>query len=374
MSLKFGEFDIAHGCWKNYIERFLFGLEANGIESDSLKKANLVAVCGPNLYDLITSLIAPLQVSEVSFTLIKTRLDNHFHPTPNEIVQSYKFHTRNQLEGEMIRDYIAQLRKLTIGCNFTDLSRTLRDRLVCGIIDKDIKKKLLQQSQLTFEQACEIAVSCETANKDTDLIVTSGPSNSNTTNMEFDEPMDVNKISTKRFNKQTDKPNCFRCGKKHGNSCRFRWSKCNFCGKIGHIEAACMSKSTNSNCNGLYEEDVNYVREHNIAAFKAKIRLNGHEIDMEVDSGCAFTLICEKTARLIWKGKLPEFDTVDVALKTWTNNKLNLLGKTKVQVQYKGLRKNLSIYIAEGNGPSLIGRNWFTDLNIQMQGVYNLKN
>lgn len=153
---------------------------------------------------------------------------------------------------------------------------------MCGITDKDIKKKLLEQSVLTFDQACQIAVSSETANNDTNLMVTSGSSK---VSVDFEEPMDVNKIATtgKRFNKQTDRPNCFRCGKKHGNNCRFRWSKCNFCGKIGHIEAVCMSKSTNSNCNGLYEESVNSVREDRVAAYKVKIRLNEVEIEMEVD-------------------------------------------------------------------------------------------
>lgn len=374
-AVKFGEFDVAHGCWENYIERFSFALQAAGIVDDSIKKANLLASGGPDLYDLIISLIAPSKISEVTFTTIKSKLDNHFHPTPNEIVQSYKFHTRNQEEGEMIRDYIAQLRKLSIHCNFTELNRTLRDRLVCGILDKDIQRKLLQQGQLTFEQACEMAVSHETANVDSNIIVSSG---SRPTVDIMEEPMEVNKITSKKFQKPMDK-SCFRCGKKHGGYCRFRWSKCNFCGKVGHIESVCMSKSSknndtmNSNCNGLYEEQVNLIKQERIAAFMIQVMLNKKQIEMEVDSGCAFTIISEATARLIFDGKLPKLEMVDIALKTWTDSKLQLLGKISLNVCYKDINENLTVYIAQGNGPSLIGRNWFAALKIQLYGINSVR-
>lgn len=199
MSVKFGEFEVAHGCWKNYIQRFIFCLQASAVVEDSLKKANLLAVCGSELYELIISLISPCDISEVTFSTIKSKLDDHFHPTPNEIVQSYKFHMRNQEKDEKVRDYIAQLRKLSIGCNFRDLERTLRDRLVCGIFDKEIQKRLLQMNNLTFEEASKIVISYESAVMDANIIV--APTSSKI----YNEPMEINKISYKTSSKEEKK-------------------------------------------------------------------------------------------------------------------------------------------------------------------------
>ncbi|KAL4719002.1 hypothetical protein ACJJTC_003952 [Scirpophaga incertulas] len=144
--------------------------------------------------------------------------------------------------------------------------------------------------------------------------------------------------------------------------------------QIGHIEAVCFVKknseaSKNSNCNTIYE-DINSVR---IQPFIIKLQINGTILDMEVDSGCAFSLISEATARTIWNGRLPYLQEIEVGLKTWTENKLELLGQIDVGVKWKGSNKKLPLYIARGKGPSLIGRNWFHELNISLQGVYNLK-
>lgn len=378
MGIKFGEFDVAHGCWKNYKDRFIYCLEASEVKEDAKKKANLLAVCGPDLYDLIVALIAPTEISEVTFSTIIKKLNDHFHPKPNEIIQSYKFHTRHQEEGEKMRDYIAQLRKLSIDCNFKDLDRTLRDRLVCGIRDKEVQKRLLQTSKLdTFEQACEIALAHEAAGIDASLIIAT--TSSGRASCDIEVPMEVNKVINKKVEKQTERYTCFRCGRPHRGPCRFRWSKCNHCGKTGHLEAVCLVKNKDGNIpktnfNAIYGTiSINSMtQESSTPAYMVQIILNGILTDMEVDSGCAFTLISERTAGQIWPDMLPKWEEAEVALKTWTDNKLWVLGRAKVLVQYKGKQKELPILVAKGNGPSLIGRNWFTELGIQLQGVYSV--
>lgn len=373
MGIKFGEFDMANGCWENYITRFEFCLQANDIETDDKKKANLLAVCGSELFDLIVSLASPTSIGSVTYATILQVLNKHFHPTPNEIVESFKFHSRNQEEGEKVKDYVANLRKLSIHCNFQDLDRTLRDRLVCGIRSKEVQRKLLQSDKLTFTQASEIAFSHETATFDSNMILIP-PSGASQPNLQVDEPMEVNKISNKKIDKTVK--SCFRCGRQHRGECKFRWSRCNFCGKIGHIESVCMVKnkqdkqnsSLKSNCNGLYVTSINNVRDCKVEPYRVKVSIEGSMIEMEVDSGCAFTLISEATARLIWNGGLPILEEGGVILTTWTDNHLEILGKTKVVVNFKGLNIKLMLYIASGNGPSLLGRNWFEPLRIQVQG------
>ena len=51
-------------------------------------------------------------------------------------------------------------------CNFeTTLEQMLRDRLVCGINDDRVQRRLLAETDLTFERAFKIAVAAEAACK-----------------------------------------------------------------------------------------------------------------------------------------------------------------------------------------------------------------
>ena len=83
------------------------------------------------------------------------------------IAERFRFHKRDQNEGESIPVYVAELRKLSEHCDFkANLSDALRDRLVCGIKNANIQKRLLSESDLKLEKAIEIATAMETAARD----------------------------------------------------------------------------------------------------------------------------------------------------------------------------------------------------------------
>ena len=64
-------------------------------------------------------------------------------------------------------DFVADLRRLAEFCNFGDtLEKMIRDRLVCGINDAAIQKKLLAEAGLTYERALTMAQGLETAMSD----------------------------------------------------------------------------------------------------------------------------------------------------------------------------------------------------------------
>ena len=51
------------------------------------------------------------------------------------IAERFKFHRRNQRDGETVAQYLAELRKLTEQCDFKEyLEEALRDRLVCSLV------------------------------------------------------------------------------------------------------------------------------------------------------------------------------------------------------------------------------------------------
>ena len=82
----------------------------------------------------------------------------HYEPKKVVPAERFTFHRRNQGAEESVAEYVAELRKLTLNCDFKDhLDEALRDRFVCGLRSEATQKQLLTESELTFTRAVEIA-------------------------------------------------------------------------------------------------------------------------------------------------------------------------------------------------------------------------
>ena len=91
-------------------------------------------------------------------------------------MECYRFHRARQTSTERIIEFVARLKSLVLYCNFTDVENRLRDQLVCGLLDHDIKTLLFKEEKLTYEQAYKIATAHESAEKNaahTDKLATS---------------------------------------------------------------------------------------------------------------------------------------------------------------------------------------------------------
>ena len=103
-----------------------------------------------------------------------------------------------QRTGESAKDFAAELRRLTIHCEFGDhLNEALRDRFVCGLNNETIQKRLLTEKELTFVGAIEIAHEMESA-----------ADNARKLQASSQEPKNVHKLTPPRGEA---KP-CYRCG------------------------------------------------------------------------------------------------------------------------------------------------------------------
>ena len=128
-----GPFDESTEQWGSYTERFEYFVEANGIEDVKLVPTFL-SVMGPKTFNLLRSLVQPAKPGGKTFEEIVDTLTKHFSPKPLVIAERFRFHKRNQEEGESVNMFVASLRKLAEYCEFKDaLNDALRDRLVCGL-------------------------------------------------------------------------------------------------------------------------------------------------------------------------------------------------------------------------------------------------
>ena len=135
---------------------------------------------GPATYALLKNLISPAKPSDKSFKELCDTLDKHLSPKPIVIAERFRFYKRDQLDSEQIKEYVAELKKLSVKCNFGDfLDDALRDKLVCGLRNTAIQERLLSIDQLNFSTACQNAVMLEQATTDAKQLqskVPSGPS------------------------------------------------------------------------------------------------------------------------------------------------------------------------------------------------------
>ena len=128
--------------------------------------AVLVTVMGAKAYGLMRNLLAPVKPADKKYTELIQVMKDHLNPEPLVIAERFKFRKRNQKEGERIAEYLAALQKLTETCGFQDfLDQALRDRLVCGLHNEAIQRKLLTEAKLTLKRAYEIAQGMETAQR-----------------------------------------------------------------------------------------------------------------------------------------------------------------------------------------------------------------
>ena len=229
--------------WASYSERLSSFFKANKVLED-LQVHKLISGMSAKMYQLLRSLVTPEKPGSKSLTEICAVLEKHLSPKPLLIAERYRFYVRNQAEGDSISEYVAALKKMSQNCEFGQfLQDALRDRLVCGLRNDHIQKRLLSEDKLTFEKALNLSVAMETAAKDTQelskrevkqgvhkLAVAKGGSASSGKN-----PSSVGTSNSES--------SCWRCGRKHSpDQCWFKEEICRKCKTKGHIQRMCKKR------------------------------------------------------------------------------------------------------------------------------------
>lgn len=396
---KIEAFDEGNEEWSQYVERLGHYFLANDIANQDKKRAIYLSVCGSKVYKLMCDLLAPAKPGDKSYQELTELVKNHLQPKPSEIVQRYKFHTAFRQNGQTIAEYVAQLRHLSRDCNFGEsLEAMLRDRLVCGVNDDKIQRRLLSERELTYKKAVDVAIGMEQAAKGAaDLqcskgevnIVRSGPQ------------------SSKSENRSVMK-DCWRCGgNKHSPAeCHFKDKDCFNCGIAGHTSRMCRKPKQQSNRKGLsankgdksapnkysqkqkyLEEDDNEQSDNNdsmneysfyrMGEQKEKpllttVELNNIQIPMEIDTGASKTVVSEVTMNKLNTKLKP----THVKLRTYTGEEIPIKGQCEVQVagdDIQGPGKILPVIVVEGDGPNLIGRDWLSEIQLNWQNIFFMR-
>ncbi|KAG0445267.1 hypothetical protein HPB47_017550 [Ixodes persulcatus] len=92
----------------------------------------------------LRSVLTPIKPSIKTFEELLGILNEYFLLTPSKIIKQYTFDSRCRQKDETISEFLAALLKLAELCNFGNtLDIMIRDRLVCGVRDVGVQKRLL---------------------------------------------------------------------------------------------------------------------------------------------------------------------------------------------------------------------------------------
>ena len=165
-SQKLEPFDPLQETFPRYMQRVKIHFRATEVPEERQKFVFLNSLSRKH-YSLLANLVSPAEPNSKTLDELVEALTKHFQPKISEISECYTFHCgRSQESDESIADFVANLKKLIVGCNY-DVgfqATILRDRFVCGLASKSTRKRLLtEDNDLTFKKAVEIAAGIEKA-------------------------------------------------------------------------------------------------------------------------------------------------------------------------------------------------------------------
>ena len=386
-------FDIHADKWDVYWETLEQYFIANQVDDKKLT-ATFITLIGKDAFSLLRALVSPEKPSNMKIDALNKVLHDHLQPSTILITGRYKFYKRDQDERETITDYVAALRKLSLHCEFKEfLNDALRDKFVCGIRDHNIRKRLLVERKLDVKSALELAKSLEKSAAESRA-------------MENER-----KTSMYAFREQRVVRRCYHCNSTDylANICIYKDKVCNNCKLKEHLAKACRNKkstgdkqynrnadvksekcyckSTEDNVPGNSRHDhgreahespddeIMYINK--VVGSKAPLSVNVEVekkyIEFEVDTGSGITVISEYTFRTYFGSY--ELNNTDIVVKTYSNQRLNMLGKFSVNVKYEGKTwPKLVLYVIQGNGVNLLGRNWLFVIKLNWSNIFQHRN
>ena len=334
------------------------------------------------------------------------RLSEYFVGSTNILLARRDFYSCKQNPDETIHNFECRVRRLAQECQFPDCSMMMRDIFVLGIRDDRLGCRLLAEdvAALTFDKAVNIASNLEKAYTDRCKVKDSDASGN------------VNALSNGRYNsnsnsnRQTSQNNknfhqndkkCNRCGNKWHkslNDCPALKSKCRSCGKEGHWDKMCRSKSKNTNddknssdskktfnkkrnanlvddCSDN-ESNISYcdigfsVQSINSLSSKlptVNLSIDGKMLCCIPDSGASVNVLPAKLfPRVKWK-------KTSMKLRTYGGSTLPIVGSAYFMVSYQGKSVNSCFYGVDlNNERPLLSLELCSKLNILDSHVNNI--
>lgn len=385
-------FDKNRSKWLRWVKRLESAFQIFGVP-DANKKNMLLFYMGAETYNVLCDHMSPTEPETKTYAEIVSTLESYFDPEPLEMVELWKFRSRQQKEGESITDFITALQRESKHCKFEAyLPKALRNQLVFGLRSQKIKSRLIEEKNLTFDKAKQIAISMEASGEGVEMLNRRIHDVNLSDIKKPQHQSSYGPSGSKVTNKNTNK--CFRCGSEThlANTCAHKNTICGFCKKKGHLQRVCLAFTNEAKSKGkfhvkkyqahLVEEDnssdtevdndqevcvfeIGKINDEDYALFPKiflRVKVGGGVIKFEVDSGSPVSLM-GFTDKNKYIPDVPLHET-KVELRSYCGNPIEVYGIVYATVKYEGQSHKLRLFVVKTDRHPLMGREWMNALDL----------
>ncbi|XP_071944705.1 uncharacterized protein [Antedon mediterranea] len=382
--------------WKRFKQRF--ELYNNNIASGMSRKPSetqtslLLHTIGQQGLDVYNAFKLKMKMR---LNTVMHKFEEYCNPKKNITFERHTFFSRNQIPGEKIDQYVTDLKNKSKTCEFGEIEESLiRDRIVCGLLDNQLRERLLREDDLNLDKCMKICKASEASRNlgkelkaDHQVAVDQlGMSN----NYKHDRTKDRDK----------SKP-CSRCTRSHEyGKCPAFGMSCNNCGRKNHFSRACRSKrndkqkgkyinapnrskrnvhginkSNGSDCDSEDESNITFeaikisqinAKDGDTEVFtNVKIEINRNKptfLKVKVDTGAEGNILPLRMYRAMFpknmSNNVPNDKYVNksnVKVTAYNGAQIKHYGYIHIPCYFNNLHTNAKFYIAEVQGPAIMG-------------------
>ena len=285
------------------------------------------------------------------------KFESYCTPKKNTTYERYVFNTCAQ-NGRTLDVFLLDLRNKATTCEFGSLQESLiKDRIVCGIDDKSVRERLLQDNDLTLDKAINIVRAAETSKTQVEKL-----SNSSieveSLNQNSDRKSRRKHQEKMQPSKRASKTNrCSRCGSSHGpKQCPALGQTCHKCHGNNHFAKMCRSKAlhtpytksrvyevrkeestdeSSAEENELFIGELMKTTTGNILVTNLKV--NNKSVKFKIDTGAQCNALPEEIFDRI--KKKPKLVATRTKLTAYGGTPVPVIGKCSLEIEQTANRK-----------------------------------
>lgn len=337
--------------WERWRQKYEIYKEAADIEEKTIKKqmADFLHAVGDEGLAIYNSLQLPKEENTLP-SIVMDAITKYYTPYKNTTYIRWVFGSTNQIIGQSIDQYVMILKEKIRNCEYGELSDSLlRDRIIGGILDGEMRERLLKDHKMTLEKAINLIRANEGSKE---------------------QSKKMNSIEKQVDNiKRDSQAKCYRCGTNHTyRNCPAFGKICKKCGGRNHSEKVCKATTSQKQGNkhkelhAMIEDDskeeedafeLYSVSSKGCTEWKQEIETNGLTIMFKLDTGSEVNVINKNYYdRLEHK---PELELAKVKISAYSGHPIDIIGKCKLTCKVKQLHKEYDFYVTTKQLTPILG-------------------
>lgn len=362
--------------WPEWRQRFMRYRTATKLDKEdgAVQVSCLIYSMGNESENIFRSFVFTTAAQQDDFDAVLGKYDEYFVPRRNVIHERACFHQRVQRPGEKAETFIRALYDLSEHCEFgASREENIRDRIVVGVLDKDVSRKLQLTKDLTLALTIETVRQAEEVTAQ--ISIQGGVAGASGSVQEVAQKQGKHTNRYQKFkggNKWQGQ--CGQCGKKRHNeneTCPAKKSTCNKCAKVGHWGSVCRTKKSvrevvaeppEPQQSQPYFLGAVSKAEPTTEQWDVELLVGSTPVNFKIDTGADVTVISEVTYHSLTPNA--PLQPAHIPL-VGPGGKLKCIGCLESTVTYKSRTLPLTAYIVSGpTVNNLLGRETSVKLNL----------